>query len=136
MAYSQFIDLGSRKFRSFGRKESWRGYDKKKRQHPGTVMRKRNIREWPVRKASCSSCPFRIDPRTGREQDPQLAGQVQARVFSASQICHHPTLHGKPETHLCRAARDYQTMIFFRLGILSAPTDEAWEAKSHSAQTH
>lgn len=47
----------------------------------------------------------------------------------ASQICHHPRLHGHTETHLCRGARDHQLVVFHRMGVIDAPTDEAWAAK-------
>jgi hypothetical protein len=54
---------------------------------------------------------------------------VQA-IIEASQICHHPLLSGKKETHICRGARDFQLEIFYRLGVIDSPTDEAW--KQHS----
>lgn len=81
---------------------------------------------FPVMGAQCPTCPFRIDAR-GRHPDPQLVNQIQLRCLTkASQICHHPRLQGKPETHLCRGARNYQIEILHRLGLLDAPTDTAW----------
>lgn len=80
-------------------------------------------------KRQCQSCPLRTDKR-GRYPDPHLAASVQARAIAqASQICHHPRLKGKRETHLCRGARDYQLMIFYRIGFLTEPTDKAWNRK-------
>lgn len=91
--------------------------------------RKRNVRDWPVMVKQCATCVLRCDEQ-GRYVDPHIARTVIDRCLTqASQICHHPALHGKRETHLCRGARDYQLMIFHRLGFLSAPTDEAWQAK-------
>lgn len=85
----------------------------------------RNIRNWPVMARCCASCPFRP------EGDIELRNKVMARTLGqASQICHHPRIHGKKETHLCRGARDQQLTIFYRLGWIDAPTDEAFTAKS------
>jgi hypothetical protein len=39
-------------------------------------------------------------------------------TFSHSQICHHPALSGKKETHLCLTGRDFQLQLLFRLGFL------------------
>jgi len=87
----------------------------------------RAIADFPVCAAQCSTCPFRVDA-SGRHPDPQLVSRIQLRCLTeASQICHHPRLQGKPETHLCRGARDYQLQIFHRLGLLDTPTDAAWE---------
>lgn len=88
---------------------------------------KKSIKNWQVRKTCCLSCPFRIDPATGREQNPYLVGRVTPKLFDASQRCHHPRLHGVREFELCRGARNWQLMIFHRLGFLESPTDEAWE---------
>jgi hypothetical protein len=80
--------------------------------------------DMPVMKAQCKTCPFRP------EGNPQVRAWVEAHIYtSASQICHHPKVHGKNETHLCRGARNQQQQIFYRMGILNAPTDEAWNAK-------
>lgn len=77
-------------------------------------------------KRQCATCPFRTNER-GRYRDTKLVNKIQAQCLSkASQICHHPVLEGKPETHLCRGARDFQLTIFYHLGVIDAPTDEAW----------
>lgn len=74
----------------------------------------------------CSTCPFNTD-KNGRHSDPALVNKITKRITSeANQICHHPALFGKEETHLCRGARDYQLDIFWKLGVLKEPTDEAW----------
>ena len=78
-------------------------------------------------KKRCSTCPLNKD-ENGRDQSPQIAAKVKNQCLTeASQICHHPRLHGKAESHLCRGARDFQLQIFHRLGILEEPTDESWE---------
>jgi hypothetical protein len=77
--------------------------------------------------AMCKSCPF------GEQGDPQLAAAVLDRtLFKSSQICHHPSLDGKPETHLCRGQRDVQLELLYRMGLLSEPTDAAFRAKSEA----
>jgi len=83
-------------------------------------------------KKQCATCVLRKDDR-GRYVDRTLAISVMNRCLTqASQVCHHPRLEGKPETHLCRGARDYQIEFFYRLGFLSAPTDLAWKEKRDS----
>lgn len=85
----------------------------------------RNIRNWPVMATQCASCPFR------EGGDIQLRNAVMSRtLLKASQICHHPRMHGKKETHLCRGARDQQLMILYRMGMLSEPTDAAFKETS------
>lgn len=83
--------------------------------------------KFPVMPAQCPTCPFRTDAN-GRHPDVRLVSRIQLRCLTeASQICHHPRSQGKLETHLCRGTRDYQLQLFHRMGILDAPTDEAWE---------
>ena len=83
------------------------------------------ITGWPVMLAMCESCPFR------EGGDVQLRNAVMSRtILQASQICHHPRVHGKKETHLCRGARDEQLTILYRLGMLSEPTDAAFAEAS------
>lgn len=90
------------------------------------------INTFPVMKTQCQTCPFRSDS-TGNYPDPMLVSKIQQQCLTtASQICHHPRLMGKPETHLCRGARDFQNTIFYRLGVLESPTDHAWLKKANS----
>lgn len=89
-----------------------------------------NISGWPVMKSKCPTCPFNKE-ENGRDAVPDIADMVRRRCLTeASQICHHPRLHGKKEDHLCRGARDFQLEFFHRLGLLDIPTDEAWENKA------
>jgi|SRR5271170_4992537 len=87
--------------------------------------RRRNVLDMPVMKSQCATCPF------GPNGDPNVcAGVIDRSVkFQGSQICHHPSLHGKRQTHLCRGARDLQLRIMTAFGILPTPTDEAFDAK-------
>jgi hypothetical protein len=76
----------------------------------------------PVMTVKCVTCPFRDSA------DRRLRANLQARLLERSQLCHHPMLHKKRLTHLCRGARDEQLTIMYRLGVLEQPTDQAWEA--------
>ncbi len=83
------------------------------------------ITNWPIMKEKCASCPFREDG------DKQIRNSVMERtILQASQICHHPALHGKEQTHLCRGARDEQLTILYRMGLIPEATDEAFTETS------
>lgn len=85
------------------------------------TTRRRNPAAMPVMAAKCASCPF------GPNGDPELRARVESRCLTeGSQICHHPRLHGRRETHLCRGARDLQIEVYHRLGVLDEPTDDGW----------
>ena len=88
-------------------------------------IKKTNVADWPVMPKRCGSCPF--GDKGQPDRDVRLANMVRERSLTmASQICHHPRIAGKKEDHLCRGARNYQLQVFYQLGILPAPTDEAW----------
>ena len=75
--------------------------------------------------AKCTTCPF------GENGDRRLAANVLDRtLFQSSQICHHPVLHGKNETHLCRGQRDEQLELLYRMGWIEEPTDAAFAKRS------
>ncbi len=76
-------------------------------------------------KAKCKTCLF-------HNENSRLCNEVKVRVLNASQMCHQPRGSNRPETHLCRGARDFQLEIFSRLGVIKEPTDEAWLAQAHS----
>ncbi|MBW4533713.1 MAG: hypothetical protein KME09_07215 [Pleurocapsa minor HA4230-MV1] len=79
------------------------------------------IDTYPVRKKQCATCPFRTDS-TGRHPDPMLVSRIQQQCLTeASQICHHPRLIGKPKTHLCRGAREWNIS---ELAIASSHTPD------------
>jgi hypothetical protein len=75
----------------------------------------------------CATCVFAKRP-DGRWLNPDLAELVERRMMSCSQICHHPQLKGKPETHLCRARGTARSRSFTGSALAEA-TDAAWEAK-------
>lgn len=88
-----------------------------------------NVQGWPVMKSCYSTCPF------GEGGDQELKDTIIQRIagMAASQICHHPRMHGKKETHLCRGARDFQLTILHRMGMIAEPTDEAFKEASEAA---
>jgi hypothetical protein len=68
----------------------------------------------------CATCPFR-------------EGSPYAHL--ADDLCHSTGSNnainrrtGKP-ARICRGARDLQLQVFTAIGVLTAPTDEAWDAK-------
>lgn len=86
----------------------------------------------PTMPAMCSTCPFRIgSPHAALA--PMLA---KSALTDRSRICHstggrnaiHPGGTGTP-AKLCRGARDVQLAVFAAIGVIAAPTDEAWEAE-------
>lgn len=97
----------------------------------------KDITNWRPRRKKCPSCPFRTDS-AGRHPDPALVNKIQTQVLThSSQICHHPRIHGEDEFELCRGARDFQLTLFYRLGHIEAPTDQAWEkASAHTDLPH
>lgn len=87
-----------------------------------------DIRNMAVMAKRCPTCPFGAEGQPDRR--PEVANRVRERVImQASQVCHHPRLSGGKETHLCRGARDFQLMLFHRLGAIDEPTDRAWSQK-------
>lgn len=84
----------------------------------------------PVMPAMCGTCPF----RRGSEYQ-YLAGDLAASALTVgSRICHSTGRNGlngrtgKPN-RLCRGARNLQLEVFAAIGVISEPTDEAWQAK-------
>ena len=81
-----------------------------------------------LKKEMCDTCPF----RDGSPYAYLLHDLKHCALTKRSRVCHSTGKNnainkrtGKPEA-LCRGARDAQLQMFHRLGLLSAPTDEAW----------
>lgn len=87
-----------------------------------------DTRDWPVMAKQCSTCVF-AKTSDGEWVNPTLAEMVEKRILECAQICHHPRLFGRNESHLCRGTRDRQIGLMHRMGVLSEPTDEAWATK-------
>ena len=69
-------------------------------------------------------------PLRGERRQEGAANVLDRTLFQSSQICHHPVLHGKKETHLCRGQRDEQLELLFRMGWIEEPTDAAFAKRS------
>ena len=84
----------------------------------------------PIMAQRCSTCPFNPDG------DQELRSKIMQRVVTeASQTCHSTgVMHGRPDTHLCRGARDFQLEYLHRIGFLAEPTDACWAAKWQEIQ--
>lgn len=89
------------------------------------------MKSMPVNKTMCATCPFR-DGSPYAYLRPDLETSA---LTESSRICHSTGSNnainrrtGKPAA-LCRGARNAQLEMFYRLGFLSSPTDEAWTAK-------
>lgn len=81
----------------------------------------------PTMASMCATCPFRNEGWT------EVRELLQRRALTeGTPICHST---GKALTerlgkaHLCRGARDFQLIMFHRMGFIAAPTDEAWEGR-------
>jgi hypothetical protein len=79
--------------------------------------------EMSVMKSMCGTCPF------SEHGCKEVRARVMTRIIDKSQHCHstgHLSTTGTHATHLCRGARDQQLIVMHRLGVIEAPTDEAW----------
>lgn len=81
-------------------------------------------------KKMCSSCPF----RKGSQYRYLVSDLAASALSEGSRICHSTGSNGlrgrtgKPG-RLCRGARDVQLDVFAAMGVIDAPTDEAWARK-------
>jgi hypothetical protein len=79
----------------------------------------------PVMKEKCKTCPFR-----GASE---LRTSIENRLLTYTQTCHSTgVIKNKPDTHICRGARDWQLKFFHRIGFIPEATDEAWTKKCES----
>jgi hypothetical protein len=92
---------------------------------------KRKPKRLPLLKAMCATCPF----REGSKYAYLVPDLTDSALTEASRICHstgsnnginHRT--GKPPM-LCRGARNVQLNVWFHIGFIESPTDEAWDKK-------
>lgn len=95
-----------------------------------TMVKQRKKKLLPVRKAMCATCPFRESGWT------EVRDFLHHRALNeATPICHstgEALVKREGPAQLCRGARDFQLQIFYRLGLLAAPTDEAWRRRCAS----
>lgn len=84
----------------------------------------------PVMKAMCATCPF----APGSPHAYLAPSLAKSALEQNSRICHSTgksAIKGRTgkAKRLCRGARDIQLKAFHAMKVISAPTDEAWEAK-------
>ena len=82
----------------------------------------------PVRETMCATCPW----RPGSKAAPLEEILTERILNEASHICHSTGSNnafnkrtGKPPM-ICRGGRNVQLQVMFALGVIKAPTDEAW----------
>jgi hypothetical protein len=75
----------------------------------------------PVRTTRCVT---KTRAEGGIELRPGALAEIQAAAISG--ICQE--CHGDDNRTLCRAIRDYQLMVWARMGLIAEPTDEALAA--------
>lgn len=91
-------------------------------------MKKKKDSDLPLRKTMCSTCPFRPNSPYAYLA-PELAFSA---ITECSRICHSTgssNLINKRtgiEPHFCRGARDIQLNMMYSLGVITRPTDDAW----------
>jgi hypothetical protein len=85
----------------------------------------------PPQQHMCATCPWRDGSPYGYLQ----SDLSQSALTESNRICHstgtsavYPKGTGKA-LKVCRGARNLQLAAFFAGGFLTAPTDEAWQAK-------
>jgi hypothetical protein len=75
----------------------------------------------PVRKEQCATCVFRPECDGGIHLSPGRRAEIQEYVIKGTnQICHHDD-----NKTICRGGRDYQLELWYRMGIIKEPNEEA-----------
>lgn len=83
----------------------------------------------PCQKTMCATCIFREDGAALPLRPGRLA-EIQAYLIQGqAHLCHSGPVAGRSADRICRGSRNYQLMIWHRLGILPEPTDEALAAE-------
>ena len=79
-----------------------------------------DMRDYPVQAKTCLTCPFE-----GKEplqlSANSMAGYVKNLMGEGQHIC-----HSSNRTRMCRGGRDLQLRYFYMKGLLSEPTDDAF----------
>lgn len=81
-----------------------------------TYSNKKLAFQFDLLKKPCATCPFKKN-RNGILQNVELVNiVVQRNLFNSQQMCHHPWLNNKKETHRCKGYFDYAEEIYKRIG--------------------
>ncbi len=87
----------------------------------------REVASEPLREKMCATCPFREGSKTAYLKETLTEASVRE-----TRICHstgsNNAFHKRTgiSPHICRGSRDFQLQLFFKLGVIESPTDEAW----------
>ena len=86
----------------------------------------------PVRKTKCATCPFLVGSKYA-----YLVANLSAASMQESRICHSTgtsAIMGRTglPSFICRGSRDTQLHVMHALGVIAAPTDEAWNKQRAS----
>lgn len=84
----------------------------------------------PVMPDMCATCPF----RKGSKYAGLAIPLAESALSESSRICHSTGSNAinaqtRKPPQLCRGARNVQLEVFHKLGVIEAPTDEAWQKK-------
>ena len=81
---------------------------------------KGDMRNYPVQEKPCYTCPF--EGKKPLQLAPEsYARYIQNLIGEGQHIC-----HSSGSTRICRGGRNLQLRIFCAKGLLSEPTDEAF----------
>jgi hypothetical protein len=72
----------------------------------------------------CATCIFR--PENPMHLSHGRLAEIQGYLLQGhAHTCHEPGPSGRGDELNCRGGRDWQTQMWYRLGLLPEPTDEA-----------
>lgn len=94
------------------------------------MAKRPNNKDFPVRVTMCPTCPFRPGSKYAYLRD-----DLAESAMTSGRICHSTGSNNAINTrtgfpaHLCRGAREVQLNLCFQMGVITEPTDEAWNDK-------
>ncbi len=91
----------------------------------GRMKRSETPLRYPAMATMCATCIFRTDGNRAQIRPQALAEIQDYLIRGTTHRCHEADDHRNKMA--CRGGRDFQLMIWARMGILPEPTDEALE---------
>jgi len=82
-----------------------------------------NLSEMPVQKKPCNTCPF-------AGANPVQLSEARYRECIENLVGFQPgqhLCHSADNEKICRGGRDIQLRYFYAIGVISKPTDEAFQ---------
>lgn len=81
----------------------------------------------PVRATMCSTCPFKEGSKyAGLKEELTVLSMKDGRICHSTGSNNAINKRTGFPPYLCRGSRDFQLKMMCSLGLLSKPTDEAW----------